>query len=434
MLRNGDWWNVSVNGRPSYEYPPLFIWLEALSMKVLGVSDFAAKFPSAILGFGVIVLIFLITGELSDQFWLPIIGMWIMLFSQYFIKYAMHAMTDVPFTFFFLLALFFYVKGLRQPRYLVLCGLAIGLGILTRSVIGLIPLGIIVFHSILIGRANLLRSWHFVLLLLFAISLPLIWYVSQYQIHGNQFLLSHFGFVQSKIAEKGITLSRRLLGCFGYVWLFLLNYHPWLPLVAIGFVMQIKAVIRKRETLATLLVVWTMCVLVPFSLAEAKVLRYVMPVLPAFSILAAIPLNKWIPAARKPRLLKMIYPLLIAAAIAMTVFARPMLRGDDMRALAPIAEAHSVPERHVVLYTYGERRFDIQHQLLWYGNRYCDHVFDQGAVKAGLQSGQVAIMNKGGYEQLRRSFDLPTEVLGESEDYVCIRLAHRDNVVSALPE
>ena len=69
--------------------------------------------------------------------------MWIMLFTQYFMKYARHVMTDVPFTFFFLLAIFFYVKGLKQLRYLVLCGVAIGLSILTRSVIGFIPLGII---------------------------------------------------------------------------------------------------------------------------------------------------------------------------------------------------------------------------------------------------------------------------------------------------
>src|SRR5262245_35529806 len=33
MLITGDWWNVRFNGDLNFEYPPLFIWLEALSMK-----------------------------------------------------------------------------------------------------------------------------------------------------------------------------------------------------------------------------------------------------------------------------------------------------------------------------------------------------------------------------------------------------------------
>jgi len=126
MLLTGDWWSIRFNGYYNYEYPPVFIWLEALSMKVWGISDFAAKFPSALLGLGTIILVFMLTRNLTDQFWLPVISMWIMLFTQYFMKYARHVMTDVPFTFFFLLAIFFYVKGLKQLRYLVLCGVAIG--------------------------------------------------------------------------------------------------------------------------------------------------------------------------------------------------------------------------------------------------------------------------------------------------------------------
>src|SRR5262245_2204634 len=50
MLATGDWWTVRDNGIPNFELPPLFIWLEALSMKVWGVNDFAAKFPAALAG------------------------------------------------------------------------------------------------------------------------------------------------------------------------------------------------------------------------------------------------------------------------------------------------------------------------------------------------------------------------------------------------
>src|SRR5262245_27878335 len=32
MLATGEWWTVYLNGRPDFDKPPMFIWLEALSM------------------------------------------------------------------------------------------------------------------------------------------------------------------------------------------------------------------------------------------------------------------------------------------------------------------------------------------------------------------------------------------------------------------
>src|SRR5262245_17723356 len=47
MLLRGDYWTVWHNDGRNLEFPPLFYWLEAASMKVWGINDFAAKFPSA---------------------------------------------------------------------------------------------------------------------------------------------------------------------------------------------------------------------------------------------------------------------------------------------------------------------------------------------------------------------------------------------------
>ncbi len=140
MIRTGDWWNVRFNGELNFEYPPMFIWLEALSMKVWGINDFAAKFPVSLLGGATIVLTYLLTLELTADAWLAGLAMIVLMSTQYFIKYSMHAMTDVPCAFFFLLSVYAYVKGLRHPKYFLLCGVALGLTILTRSVVGLLPL------------------------------------------------------------------------------------------------------------------------------------------------------------------------------------------------------------------------------------------------------------------------------------------------------
>jgi len=41
---------VHMNFAPFTEKPPLFFWLQAASMKIFGVGDYAARFPNAVLG------------------------------------------------------------------------------------------------------------------------------------------------------------------------------------------------------------------------------------------------------------------------------------------------------------------------------------------------------------------------------------------------
>src|SRR6185503_16916152 len=110
MIRTGDWWNVRFNGALNFEYPPMFIWIEALSMKVLGINDFAAKFPVALMGFATILLTYLVAFELTADAWLASLAMIVLMSTQYFVKYSMHAMTDVPCAFFFLLSVYAYLK------------------------------------------------------------------------------------------------------------------------------------------------------------------------------------------------------------------------------------------------------------------------------------------------------------------------------------
>ncbi len=50
MLLTGNYRFVQINFQPFYEKPPLFIWLQALSMNYLGVNEFAARLPNAVCG------------------------------------------------------------------------------------------------------------------------------------------------------------------------------------------------------------------------------------------------------------------------------------------------------------------------------------------------------------------------------------------------
>ena len=58
MLVSGNYSTVSINFIPFWEKPPLFIWMQVLSMKAFGISEFAARFPNAICGVLTLLVLF----------------------------------------------------------------------------------------------------------------------------------------------------------------------------------------------------------------------------------------------------------------------------------------------------------------------------------------------------------------------------------------
>ncbi len=281
MLSSGQWWTVTLNGQPDFDKPPLFVWLEALSMALFGVSDFAARFPAALLGFGTLLLVYLVARELSDSYWLPVWAMLILLSTQFFMRFAMRAMTDVPFAFFFTLALLFYLKGLRRQSYFVWCGLAISLAVLLRSFLGWIPLGIIIAHLVVNRRLGLLGNKSLQLGLLLAIGLPLCWFGAEYWLHGARFLTMHLSFtVENLPLTQGKRAEQFFAGLLKYPILLGKTYWPWLPFLLAGLWLQIKQWRRTKDPASSFLLLWVLGVIIPFSIAGHKWLRYLMPIFP----------------------------------------------------------------------------------------------------------------------------------------------------------
>src|SRR5580698_1675321 len=57
MIQTGNYFNVQINFVHFWEKPPLFFWLQVLSMKTFGVNEFAARFPNAVCGIVTLVSI-----------------------------------------------------------------------------------------------------------------------------------------------------------------------------------------------------------------------------------------------------------------------------------------------------------------------------------------------------------------------------------------
>jgi 4-amino-4-deoxy-L-arabinose transferase-like glycosyltransferase len=66
MLVTGNYLRVQIDYQPFWEKPPLFIWLQALSMKVFGINEFAARFPNAVIGVITLLTFYYLGKRLMD--------------------------------------------------------------------------------------------------------------------------------------------------------------------------------------------------------------------------------------------------------------------------------------------------------------------------------------------------------------------------------
>lgn len=408
MLTSGDWQNVRFNGDLNFEYPPLFLWLDATSMWVFGANDFAAKLPAALAGLATLWLLYWIAVELRSDAWYAILGMIVLATTQPFLKYSSHAMTDVPFTFLFTLSLWLYLKGLKAPRWFLLSGVAVGMTVLTRPVVGILPLIVVAIHLLLARKVRVLVSPQWTGGCLLAIAVPMLWFWPQYQAHGTQFIEGHLAFVGRKLqdTQTGLQLVPYGKELLQYYW-------PWLPIFVAGLVYQYR---RAKFALAP---IWILIVLAPLTQTAIPYGRYLMPAYPAMALVCAVALFRWIPQQQRSRYFQ-------GACIVMTLIGAFTIlfpaseRGLDMRTVAPIAEAHSQPDQRILLYTFGEQRFDFHNQLLWYSDRYTNQIMDMDELVAEHVPGAVGIIDKASFERLPDRDRL--EQLGESEQFVAYRV------------
>jgi len=151
-----------------------------------------------------------------------------------------------------------------------------------------------------------------------------------------------------------------------------------------------------------------------------------MAVFPAFSILSAIALDRLIPEARRDLFFKSGCAIGVLSVCLVLLFPAKT-RAADIRALAPIADANSLPGQRLLIYTYENGRSDYQWQFLWYGHRYSDLATDLNdlASRVDAKEDTTVIVDKQSYEKLRHQVPSNTaqswKILGESENLLCFR-------------
>ncbi len=416
IVRSGDWLTLYSNGHPAMENTPLLEWMQASLFSVFGFSDALARLPSALCGLGTILLVWWLARRLTGHPLAAVLAMFAMATSIYFLKYAARAMTDVPFTFFFLCAVCAWSLTEDDARWYLATGLCTALALMTRSMMGL---ALPALFALDLAAKRQRPVWRYAIPSLAIAFVPVaVFYANMIHQYGGWFYDVHSTWLRNEVYGPLSPSWRRFTGPFEYVWMVAKSYWPWLPAMIAGAV----AVIRGRERRLWLLILWVAVVFALCSVTRSRVLRYMLPAYPAFAILSALGLLKLAPA-NVLRGLRIATPVLGLVVLSVAAFPRTHLEAADIRPVALAATAATSPGERVAFYDAGQARYDELNQMQWYGDRYLNSLPNPEELLAEMRSGvaRVCVLDRATYRDWVAS-RIAHQVLAESGHLVCIRM------------
>jgi len=292
ILKKNHWFLLEWNGLPYYDHPPLGFWLMAVSFKIFGISEFAARLPSALAGFGSIILIYLIGRKLFSES--AGLGAGIILTtSPWFWLRAREGNLDIILTFFILLTFFQAIKAKTDKRWFFGLGASFGLALLTKTIIGLglLPTILYLTHKPIckpiyepkqkLGFRNFLIAFGG-----FLVSLA-PWYLANYQTYGRNFIERNLFITGLKLPgykglfSKNIPLSIDLGKVFYNLHMgILLWYKPFLVSLA-------GSLLFLKNKSFRVLFLWLLPYLLVFSLSAKIELWHLIILYPVVALIIA---------------------------------------------------------------------------------------------------------------------------------------------------
>jgi 4-amino-4-deoxy-L-arabinose transferase-like glycosyltransferase len=277
MVAAKQYFLVTINYLPFWEKPPLFIWMQALSMKLFGVSDYAARLPNAICGIITMLVLFRIgtiykdkrfgllwvlayIGSMLPHFYFKtgIIDPWFNLFIfsgfYFFTRFQMHKKSILP----------------GRNNFLYLSAFCIGLAMLTKGPVAFLVFSIsVVIYWFAEKRREILSPSQAFLYLIVVSAAGGIWFAME-AITGHWNTIVQFFQYQVRLFN---TQDSGHGGPFYYHFIVLLIGCFPASIFAIRG-MMIKSGDEKLKEAAKLMKILFWVVLILFSIVKTKILHY----------------------------------------------------------------------------------------------------------------------------------------------------------------
>lgn len=284
MNRSNNFFSATWNNIPEFQYPPLFFACLAVSFRLFGESDAAARLPTIFFSIGSMCLIYLIGRRFfSREASLTAIAL--LLVTPFYLYNSRGVTTECALLFWICLTTYFFLKGLSAKQWHFWLCLPLAAGILTKSVLGLLPLWFMAIFWLLDDETRKNTN----LRILFAgIAVGLVlassWWIYSCAVYGARCIDKHLGDIMARVRMEPLTF-------IGYWKKYLFDHTFWgsfLPisvLGAAGAVLSAYKSFGNREYRALIPSAWWLGTLGIYSFLGETADRYIFPVVLPLSLL-----------------------------------------------------------------------------------------------------------------------------------------------------
>jgi 4-amino-4-deoxy-L-arabinose transferase-like glycosyltransferase len=331
MVERGDWVTPRFNGEPFYDKPVLFTWLAAGATVLLGPTETAVRLPAALCGLAGVLATWLL-GRWLFGARAGFLGALVLATSFQYIVLSRIVVHDIALCAATTWALAFFWLGYREGgrRAAPFLGFAAasGLAVLAKGPVGLLPPLVVVLFLVwerrpaFLLRMRPLRSAAVML----AVAAP--WYVLML-LHNDDYANSFF---LRKVAGSLVPSdesTQKAKALYYYAVVIAAGLLPWTVALPAA-VASLRGSLRAETRF---LLAWVAAVLVPFTLATAKLATYVLPLFPPLALLIAHALDQeWSRQDTTQRRL-LAWPAFATAVLALAALvAAPLVAPADLEA------------------------------------------------------------------------------------------------------
>lgn len=332
MWERRDWIVPTLNGVPWLEKPPLYYWEAMAAYRVAGVGDWAARLPSA---FSATLLVVAIYG-FARRRWACALDAALITAATAAIIGFVGASTDMPLAANFALGMlcwfaWYHEFDPQRPRHGWLIGFYFFLALATLAKGPVAPglAAIIIVPFVLLRREPrlLLRTlWGPGVLVFLAVTVPWYWAV---EARTHTFLRVFF--LEHNLERFASNRFRHPQPFWYYLPVLLAGLAPWTVYGVAAFVEAVRTLRRRpppaadaaRDRLTLFLVLWAVAPVIFFSLSQSKLPGYILPAIPAWTLLLAQWLEQRQSAARPAGLALLVPHALLAAGMLLATILLP---------------------------------------------------------------------------------------------------------------
>jgi len=292
MLARHDWITPTLGGRPWLEKPVLYYWQAMLAYRVFGVSDWAARLPSAVDATLMVVAVYFFLRRFRAGSELD--GALMTASAAGVVGFAHAASTDMPLAAAFTIALLAWYAWHENGQKKYLAGFYVFLGLATLAKGPVAPFLAAVIILLIAGLKRDLRLvartlWVPGVLTFCAGTLP--WYVAV-QLRNPEFFRVFI--VEHNLSRFGTDRYHHTQPFWYFLPVALIGLLPWTVFVLTAFGQSARQWWREKQRplppeqcFQRFLLIWLLLPVIFFSLSQSKLPGYILPALPAGTLLLA---------------------------------------------------------------------------------------------------------------------------------------------------